>query len=512
MPRALIEKQTSEPVKTPFPKNTDDPTPRAVPVQRTPILLAPDGERILFKPYVPGDEAVCQDVAAKVLHLPKQQVELQLRRILNEFDHHQFDLEGLLTQRFQQLRQYLNGKPEPEHTRQALIGAYFLLGYTFESAALFNPSIVPHPDQEGVTPGSVRFVMSLRAIGEGHVSSIEFRSGIIDGQCNVNMDTSPSHIAAPMEIELPRYDRQAFRKSLHEMGLYDQFATEVMDKLELRFTSSELLERIDELRVDTRSWSGKNEESARRISFLAQCSYIVRFSESVPLNQRVIHPPIAAARQGVEDARFVRFREDDGSFLYYATYTAWDGQGTFPQLLETQDFTSFRMRTLRGRAAKNKGLALFPRRIGGKYAMISRADNRNLFLMYSDEIDLWQEARPLAQPQHDWEFVKIGNCGSPIETDAGWILLTHGVGAMRRYCIGAMLLDLDDPSKVIGRLATPLLQPAIHGNKGYVPDVVYSCGAMLHQGNLILPYAISDEASTVAIIRLSDLLSALKSS
>lgn len=488
----------------------DDEPMGPVPVRRAPLLLEPDGERILFKPYFPGNETACLDIVQKILNLPDEQVETQLQRILDAFDHRQFDMEGLLTQRFRQLGTWLGGAPEPTHARKALIGAYFLFGYTFESAALFNPSIVPHPDQGGVAPGSIRFVLSLRATGEGHVSSVEFRCGITDDRGNISIDPAPSHIVAPMEIETPPHDKQAFRVTLGEMGLYDQFAATALEPLNPQFTISELEERIDVLRSEKHSWSRRDEGSARHIRYLALSNYSICFSDSIPLSQRVIHPTIAAARQGIEDARFVRFEEDDGSSCYYATYTGWDGDVTFPQLLETRDFVRFRMRTLRGPAARNKGLALFPRRIGGKYAMISRVDGRNLFLIYSDEIDVWREAMPLAGPEYDWEYVKIGNCGSPIETEAGWLLLTHGVGAMRRYCIGAMLLDLEDPSKVIGRLAEPLLQPDPHTHRGYVPDVVYSCGAMLHRGNLILPYAISDEATTVATIGLSDLLSALK--
>jgi predicted GH43/DUF377 family glycosyl hydrolase len=494
------------------PNQRDNDRTGPIPVHRAPLLLAPDGERILFKPYIPGDETACRDIVRKVLDLPDAHVELQLLKILDAFDHRQFDMEGLLTHRFRQLGPWLGDKPEPTHARKALIGAYFLFGYTLESAALFNPSIVPHPDQSGVAPGSIRFVLSLRATGEGHVSSIEFRCGIVDDRGNISIDPAPSHMVAPMEIEMPPRDKQAFRAELAGMGLYDQSAATILESLPPLFTKDALDQRIDDLRTKTHAWSRKDEDSARHLRHLALSDYTVCFNESIPLSQRVIHPTIAAARQGIEDARFVRFQEEDGSHRYYATYTAWDSQVTFPQLLETRDFVRFRMRTLRGPAARNKGLALFPRRIDGKFAMISRVDNRNLFLMFSEDVDLWREAMPLAQPQNDWEYVKIGNCGSPLETDAGWLLLTHGVGAMRRYCIGAMLLDLEDPSKVIGRLAEPLLQPDLHVHSGYVPDVVYSCGAMLHQGNLILPYAISDEATTVATIGLSYLLSALKSS
>lgn len=242
------------------------------------------------------------------------------------------------------------------------------------------------------------------------------------------------------------------------------------------------------------------------IRWLAKSNYQVTFAPATTLSQRIIFPVSPNESNGIEDARFVRFREEDGSMIYYATYTAYNGHAILPQFIETKDFRSFAVCTLNGQAVQNKGMALFPRRIHGRYAMISRQDDENLFLMTSDNVHFWNEPRLLRRPVHPWEFVKIGNCGSPIETSEGWLVITHGVGPMRRYCIGAILLDLEDPTRVIGSLREPLLEPTGGEREGYVPNVVYSCGAMVHGGRLILPYAVSDTSSQIVTVGLASLL------
>ncbi len=481
-----------------------------IPLRRTGIRVEPDSARVLIKPFDPGSPAKYQHVIGDVLKLGEDKAEALLADVLKEFKGRHLDLEGVLSERFRQVRVHLMDLDEPSSTKRLLIGAYFMSEYALESAALFNPSIVPHPDQSGMSEKSLRMAMSLRATGEGHISSIEFRTAIADGMGNVNIDPARSYVTAPMRVENRSYEKQNFRMKMQEIGLHGQFSAVVMETLGGEFSLAELEEAIqDQLLMESAGWSGEENDAARRIRWLAQSNYEVHFPSNIPLSQRIIHPQSPTEEQGIEDARFVQFFEDDGSMTYYATYTAWDGQVTLPQLIETQDFLHFKMGTLNGHGVRNKGMALFPRRIDGKYAMVSRLDDERLFIMYSDDIHFWRDSQPLAAPMYPWEFLKIGNCGSPMETDEGWLLLTHGVGAMRRYCIGAMLLDKADPTKVLGRLARPLIEPEWNEREGYVPNVVYTCGALIHAGKVIIPYAMSDYASTVATVELDQLLAAL---
>jgi predicted GH43/DUF377 family glycosyl hydrolase len=282
-----------------------------------------------------------------------------------------------------------------------------------------------------------------------------------------------------------------------------------MESLGEAFTLQELEKTLQRAAKRDGPLPREVERTMECVHWLAQSNYEVHFDPSVAVSERIIFPVSSNESNGMEDARFVRFIEDDGSVIYYATYTAYNGRAILPQLLETSDFLSFRAVTLNGRAVQNKGMAFFPRRIDGSYAMISRQDDENLFLMFSDNPHFWSDPKLLRRPSQPWEAVKIGNCGSPIETEAGWLVITHGVGPMRKYCIGAILLDLHDPSRVIGQLIEPLISP--HGNEreGYVPNVVYTCGALVHRGRLILPYGLSDTASTIVTMELNELLAEL---
>ena len=392
----------------------------------------------------------------------------------------------------------------------ALIGALFSGEYALESAALFNPSIVPHPDQEGVPPGGLRFIMSLRATGEGHISSIEFRAGLIDPEGNIHLDPISPFVSLPEINANPGYKRLPFTVKLHEMGFENGNAAMVMDALGESFTRSDLNRCVLRIRRETRPLTQDLNNTLRCIQWLADSNYELHFSPKLAMSERIIFPVSTNESHGIEDARFVRLVEDDGSTMYYATYTAYNGHAILPQLIETKDFLHFRILTLNGTAVQNKGMALFPRRIDGNYAMLARQDDENLFIMFSDNPHHWSDSAVLLRPAEMWESVKIGNCGSPIETEAGWLVLTHGVGPMRKYCIGAALLDLHDPTRVIGRLREPLLAPEGAGREGYVPNVVYSCGALLHGRDLVLPYAMSDHASTIVSLRLDDLLAALR--
>ena len=396
---------------------------------------------------------------------------------------------------------------------ELLIGSYFLAEYSLESAALFNPSIVPHPDQTGLAAGALRFILSLRATGEGHISSITFRTGIIHRRSSASTyPHPPASLTEPRQIPNPRYEKGLFARKLQELGLMNDFTHRVM-------ASSAIPSRSTICAPGSRpSSSGSRMRCRRKIRSSHQSDLDVgpvQLRGAIPsgagsCRERILFPATPSQRNGIEDARFVRFQNDDGTLVYYATYTAYDGKLVLPELVETSDFLRFRFITLNGPAVQNKGMALFPRKINGHYAMLSRQDNENIFLMFSDNVHFWNEHQVLLKPEFPWELIQIGNCGSPIETDAGWLVLSHGVGPMRKYCIGAFLLDRDDPTKVIGRLREPLLIPNRNEREGYVPNVVYTCGAVVHQGELVIPYGLADHATGFATVPLDEVLAAMQ--
>lgn len=498
---------------------------KSVTVRRLGTILKPDQSRVLLRPFnMPADpvdplrnpynRAVGpkgMKVIARIMALSEQEVSVLLGEVLAEFAGRHRQIRELLLERYGEVRHLLLTDREPSEERKLLIGSYFISEYAMESAALFNPSIVPHPDQSGLPPGSLRFVLSLRATGEGHISSITFRSGIIRPDLGIELDPPTRFVTEPAPLPNAYYDKPLFERKLRELRLADEFARRVLARLDDAFTIEQLRSAIDDALMEarTRAQELAVEETARGIWLLARSNYEVQFQPGQELSERVIFPANPSQANGIEDARFVLFREDDGSGTYYATYTAFDGRLIIPQLLETGDFLHFRFITLNGPAIENKGLALFPRRIGGCYAMLSRQDNENIHLMFSDNIHFWYESKIIVKPTFPWEFVQLGNCGSPIETEAGWLVLSHGVGPMRRYCIGAFLLDRDDPSKVLGRLPEPLLKPETGEREGYVPNVVYSCGSLVHNGTLVLPYAMSDYATRFALVPLDELLAAM---
>jgi predicted GH43/DUF377 family glycosyl hydrolase len=389
--------------------------------------------------------------------------------------------------------------------RQRFIGACFTMEYAIESAALFNPSMVAAIDQSNAPPGSVRFLMSLRATGEGHLSSIVFRRGLVHSDGSVVVDP-PGRYSRPLRAIIPDSFKKAdFIRQLQTLDAWTSHARTILTPLGDRFTRAELSNAIDEIRKQA-AVSSELEESNDALLALTQANYQIPLLPGLDVSEVVIFPYSDNERRGIEDLRLVRFTGNDGSVHYYGTYTAYNGFRIFPQLLEYPVGQSVEVHMLTGRCAKNKGMALFPRMIRGQYAMIARLDNENLYYMESEDVRFWDEARVLRGPRFPWEVIQIGNCGPPLETQAGWLLLTHGVGPMRRYCIGAILLDLDDPCRVIGETSEPLLVPTGKERVGYVPNVVYSCGAMIHAGNLILPYAMSDVASSIAVIDLQELL------
>ncbi len=396
--------------------------------------------------------------------------------------------------------------------RRLLIGAYFLAEYSLEAAALFNPSIVPHPDQTGLPTGALRFVLSLRATGEGHISSITFRTGIIHPDRRIEVCTPSGFLTEPRQIPNSVYEKGLFERKLTELGLTGEITDRVMNKLGETFTLEELRVSLQTEQFRLPDGMGREDQNAAQgIWMLARSNYEVQFQPEQELSERILFPATPSQRNGIEDARFVRFQNDDGTHRYFATFTAYDGRVVVPELVETSNFLLFRFITLNGPAAQNKGMALFPRKINGLYAMLSRQDNENIYLMFSDNVHFWNKRQVLLKPEFPWELVQLGNCGSPIETDAGWLVLSHGVGPMRKYCIGAFLLDRDDPSKVIGRLHEPLLRPNENEREGYVPNVVYTCGALVHQGELIIPYGLADHATGFATVPLAEVLAAMDS-
>ncbi len=477
-------------------------------IHSTGVDFRPNSRRVVVRPFISNDPIKVQHIIARALSLSESETEEQLESVRADFGGRHIDLDKSWRCHFEKVRGQIPSVVSLSETRRLFMGALFSGEYALESAALFNPSMVPHPDQSGIGEGDLRFIMSLRATGEGHISSIEFREGVIRGDHSIQMEKATPFVTLPELNPNPTFHKATFLHKVNEMGLRNDWADAVMGRLRDTFT----LEELDQSRRQAEGSETHSHEIQRTMEclhWLAESNYEIYFSSTTAVSERIIFPVSPNESNGIEDARFVRFVEDDGKVTYYATYTAYNGRVILPQLIETTNFHHFRILTLNGNAVQNKGMALFPRRINGKYVMLSRQDDENSSLMYSDNPHFWNDPVPLQRPSQPWEFVKIGNCGSPIETESGWLVITHGVGAMRKYCIGAILLDLNDPSKVIGHLDRPLVIPEGDAREGYVPNVVYSCGALVHGGHLILPYGQSDSASTIVTCDLSALLTAL---
>jgi len=481
-----------------------------LPLHRHELTLAPESARVIVRPFIPSSTHAITTVIGRALAISEEDAARDLAAVLQEFDARHLDIESPLLATFERVLPHVFTQRPLTRTRKLLIGALFSGEYALESAALFNPSIVAHPDQEGVPDGSLRFIMSLRATGEGHISSIEFRTGLISRSAEIGLDPISRYVNMPEINPNPNYRKRPFIVKLHEMGFENGASAAVMDALDDSFTRSDLNRSVSRVRRETQPITQGLTNTLLCIQWLADSNYEMTFSPKLAMSERIIFPVSPNETNGIEDARFVRHVDDDGTVMYYATYTAYNGHAILPQLIETQDFLHFRVLTLNGTAVQNKGMALFPRRIEGNYAMLSRQDDENLFIMFSDNPHYWSDPKLLLRPAEMWESVKIGNCGSPIETEAGWLVITHGVGPMRKYCIGAALLDLNDPTKVLGRLSQPLLEPEGIGREGYVPNVVYSCGSLLHGRNLILPFAMSDKATAIASVSVDALLGALR--
>jgi predicted GH43/DUF377 family glycosyl hydrolase len=478
-------------------------------VTRLPIQLLPNPRRVITRFFSPGDEKRIRDIIKRLLAIPEAEVEKLLAGLDCHFRPMHSDIDDIFLQHYELVKQHAAPVAEVSDRQQRFIGACFTMEYAIESAALFNPSMVSALDQSGVPTGSVRFLMSLRATGEGHVSSIVFRRGIVDAHGGVSVDPPGQHSRPLAAVAMDKFEKEYFVRELQSLGAWTNQAQAVLALLVDRFTVSQLSDAIDVVRTKA-AVSGKSEDSNDALLALTRANYKLVLPPGADISELVIFPTSDNERHGIEDMRLVRFADEEGSSCLYGTYTAYDGFRIFPQLLEYHPGGSIEIRMLGGSCAKNKGMALFPRKIDGKYAMVARLDNENLYYMESEDVYTWDRARMLQSPTFPWEVIQIGNCGSPLETEAGWLLLTHGVGPMRQYCIGATLLDLDDPCRVIGQSREPLLAPTAKERFGYVPNVVYSCGGMIHRGFLILPYAMSDSATSISVINLSELLDSLQ--
>ena len=475
-------------------------------VKRKSNKITGDTSRVITRLHLPDEGNRISRIIGRILALSEASTKDLIAKTLKNFSHRHEDIHHIFERHLNRVKAFLPKEAGLSDDQKALIGAYFTKEYAIESAALFNPSIVPHPDQSHLEKGSLRFVMSLRATGEGHISSIVFRSGILNRHNTFRFDPVSEFVETPDLKQDPIYDRRVFQRKLDEMSICNDISAYVFSRLPEEFTYMELVVQMNILKAAPFFSPNEQKKTFEIINWVADSNYEVAFHADHRISERVIFPVSKNESRGIEDARFVQFFNGNQDAVYYATYTAYNGVTILPQLIETTDFIHFKILTLNGRAVQNKGMALFPRKINGQYVMLSRQDGENNHIMFSDNIHFWQTSQMIQEPEQPWEFIQIGNCGSPIETKQGWIVLTHGVGPMRQYCIGAILLDLENPARIIARLDEPLLTPNEKEREGYVPNVVYSCGSIIHQKELVIPYAMSDINSGIATIEVERLI------
>lgn len=481
-----------------------------VPVTRSPVRLRPDPGRVITKPYLPAEPGVADTRAEELLHrvlaLTPDVVGETMRALEKRFGDRHRDLDEVFSRGFSAVAHLVPDAAGLSSDMRRLIGAYFMHEYSIEGAALTNPSIVAAPNQAGVPDGSLRVIVSVRGVGEGHISSIQFRTGLAgpDGE----IDLEPPGAPVTGERRSPTFGKSAFTAKLAELDADDDLVRRTLGHLDEQFSMEDLdgaLADLDREEV----FSDRAHRVIQVMHWLASSNYEVAFPERSQISERVLFPNGPAESGGMEDPRLVRFVAEDGGVTYYATYTAYDGARIFPQLIETTDFRTFRIATLNGRAARNKGMAIFPRLVAGRYAALARTDGESNFFTQSDDMRSWHDAEQIQLPALPWELMKLGNSGSPIETDAGWLVVTHAVGPMREYTLGAVLLDIDEPRRVIGHLREPLLVADETERDGYVPNVVYSCGSLIHAGRLVIAYGASDTSTTFATVEVDALLAEL---
>lgn len=477
-------------------------------MKRLPVHLRGDDRRVIARPFILGANRV-RSLFARLQHVPEDQIDALLHEVEGSYADRHTRLAFVFHENYESGAAMIGWTGHWSPQRRLLAGAYLTMEYSIDSAALFNPSIVLHPDQSGVEAGGVRFVMSLRATGEGHVSSIVFREGTIRADQRVEIDPIPPRLHRSRIAPDRSYHKALFGRKLREMGIsLNGIAKPVLDSVGEKFTLIDLNRAVDQVR-NGNHLDGASSEQLKTILWLAQSNFHIDLAPDSTLQELVIFPMSEEQSNGLEDVRLTRFVDDDGSIIYHGTYTAYNGVRTLPMLLHTRDFKRIEFASLNGGAALNKGMALFPRKINGEYVMCSRIDGENLFIAKSESVHFWETAEKLIAPRYPWELFQIGNCGAPIETDAGWILLTHGVGPMRTYAIGAMLLDLDDPSKILGHLREPIIEPEGEDREGYVPNVVYTCGALEHAGHLHIPFAAADKRTNFVVVETKKLVDRL---
>ena len=483
--------------------------PNHVQLRRLPLRIKPDARRVLSRFFWADDEKARRRIT-RVMTLPDDVVENIVLELLNQYVVDHYDIAATWLEHFHRVEALIPAECNGlSPTRQMLIGAYFTMDYAIEAAALFNPSIVQALDQHGVPPGATRFAMSLRAVGEGHISSITMRYGMVDSRNNITL-TEPPLIRSALTPEVdPEFSTTMVRQTLRDLGALGRIEDLVLGRAGDTATPAEIRGLLENVRSEAYSPAQWQRARDNLLSFM-ESNYSFKVPEGADLSEMVLFPVSQNDSRGIEDLRLVRFTDDDGSVVVFGTYSAFNGFTVFPTMLVLRDPKRLQSHTMSGRYARNKGMAIFPRKIRGRYVMSGRLDGENLFILESDNLLVWNEARMSQQPTSWWQFSAIGNCGSPVETEEGWLMLTHGIGPMRQYCIGAVLLDLDDPARVIGELEEPLISPAEDERVGYVPNVVYTCGCMLHNGCLIIPYAVSDIITKFALVDLEELLSALR--
>lgn len=487
-----------------------------VTANRKDLKFLPDPSRVIARFLFIDNNRALHTIQA-ILSIPENEAMVILNQVLRDYSMRHRNVSKIFEKNFDKVAHLL---PELNadtaslaYSKKILIGSYFTMEYSIESAAFFNPSMVEHPDQSDTGKGETRVIISFRATGEGHISSIVFRTGILDQKNNLSVEPVGRMLEEAEHIRRHVYDKKAFKEQLEELEDFHALVPSeiILDKLNDKFTYGELRKCVEETRNSLHLAYDK-QILFDKVIWLASSHYELNFSLDTNISERVIFPVSVNEKNGIEDARFVRFTENNKEIRYYATYTAYNGSTILPKIIDTSNFYHFKVLPLHGEIAQNKGMALFPRKINGKYAMLCRLDGFNNYLAFSDQITMWREAKLIQKPRFPWEFVQIGNCGSPIETSEGWLVLTHGVGPVREYVLGASLFDLQNPEIEIGRLSLPLLIPNNQEREGYVPNVVYSCGSMVHNEELIVPYAMSDYASTYATFSLRELLNELKNS
>ena len=523
-----------------------------VAVTRKKNIFSPDPSRVIARFLQLNDERSA-DIIRQVLAMPETVVNTAMSQLLRGYSRRHRNISRIFENHFNKLAPIFDkidvNEEELSLAQKALIGSYFTMEYSIESAAFFNPSAMEHPDQSELRTHEKRVIISFRATGEGHISSVVFRTGILDKNNNLSIEPVGKMLAEGDKIIQTVYVKKSFQEKLNEMQDHETVTPPtiidnpdemqdsenmipsavldkkdkiqdplkiispafILDQLGDNFTYEELTQRLDAAIKDPEITEDQV-KIINKMLWMASAHYEIHFSIDSAISERVIFPISATEKKGIEDARFVKFTDDNGEITYYATYTAYDGMTILPKLICTTDFYNFKILPLNGEIARNKGMALFPRKINGKYAMLCRIDGVNNYIAYSNKINIWNDAKMIQQPKYPWELVQIGNAGSPIETKDGWLVITHAVGSMREYTLGASLYDLDNPEIEIGRLTEPLMGPNESEREGYVPNVIYSCGSIIHNGDLIIPYAMSDYSSTYATVDLKDLLNVLKTS